>query len=85
MNNLLNFLLRHINWVVFIVYMGICSALLFPSNPYQKYIMLSSTNAVNSKVYSGVNSVTSYFSLRDINEQLLHRNFDLEMEILLLK
>ncbi len=85
MNNLLNFLLRHINWVVFIVYMGICSALLFPSNPYQQYIMLSSANAVNSKVYSGVNSVTSYFNLRDINEDLLHRNSDLEMEILKLK
>lgn len=85
MNNLLNFLLRHINWVVFIIYMGICSALLLPSNPYQQYIMLSSANAINSTVYSGVNSVTSYFNLRDINEDLLHRNSDLEMEILKLK
>jgi len=40
---------------------------------------------VSSGVYRAANSVTSYFSLRDINEDLQRQNSDLELEIYRLK
>ena len=60
-------------------------ALLFSRNPYQHHVYLSSANSIASAVYKTTNNVTSYFSLRDINEDLQHRNSDLELEIYKLK
>lgn len=55
-------------------------AMLFSRNPFQHHIYLSSANAISSGVYRTTSNVTSYFSLRDINEDLQHRNSDLELE-----
>ncbi len=85
MRNLLIFLLRYSTWILFIIYMIISAVLLFRNNPYQHYVFLSSASSLSSGIYKGVNNVTSYFNLREINEDLLHRNSDLEMEILQLK
>ncbi len=84
-NNLVAFLIRYSTWILFIFYVILSSLMLFRNNPYQHYLFLSSANGVSSTVYKGVNGVTSYFHLRDINEDLQHRNSDLEMEILHLK
>lgn len=59
--------------------------MLFSTNPFQHHVYLSSANIVSSGVYRAANSVTSYFSLRDINEDLQRRNSDLELEIYHLK
>ena len=84
MHNLFRFLLRYSTWILFFVYVLISGAMLL-KNPYQHYLYMSSANAVSSTVYEGVNGVTSYFHLRDINEDLQHRNAELEKEILALK
>jgi rod shape-determining protein MreC len=55
--------------------------LLFQSNPYQQSVYLSSANAVSASVYEGFSSITSYFHLRDINNDLQKRNAMLEMEV----
>ena len=59
--------------------------LLFNRNPYQHHLYLTSAGHVASAVYSATNSVTGYFHLRDINEDLQQRNAALELEVLSLK
>lgn len=56
-------------------------ALLFSGNPFQHHVYLTSANEVSSGLYKAANSVTSYFSLKEINEDLQRRNSDLELEI----
>ncbi len=81
MNNLLKFFLRHSSWFVFIFYVVISCVLLFQTNPYQQSVYLTSANAVSSAVYNGISSISSYFNLKDINEDLQSRNALLEMEV----
>ncbi len=85
MRNLINFLIRFSSWILFIVYVTISCVLLFQNNPYQHSLYLSSANAVSTSLYEATNSVTSYFNLRDINEDLTHRNAQLESQVLALK
>lgn len=82
MNNLLNFLLKHSSWFIFILYMILSLILLFQTNPYQQSVYLTSANALTASAYEGFSSVTSYFHLRDINEDLQLRNAQLEMEVI---
>ncbi|MDE7025440.1 MAG: rod shape-determining protein MreC, partial [Paramuribaculum sp.] len=65
--------------------MTISCVLLFQNNPYQHSIYLSSANALSTSLYRSAHSVTSYFSLRDINEDLTRRNAQLESQVLALK
>lgn len=67
------------------VFVTISCVLLFQNNPYQHSIYLSSANALSTSLYNGAHSVTSYFSLRDINEDLTRRNAQLESQVLALK
>lgn len=85
MSELLNFLRKFSSWLLFAVYVVASCVLLFTQNPYQHYVYLSSASSVASSVYSTVGDVTSYFSLRDINDDLQRRNSDLELEIYRLK
>ena len=85
MKELLNFLIKHSPWLVFIFYVFISCYLLFHNNPYQQHVYLTSANAVSSSVYNGMSNITSYFNLRDINEDLQERNALLEMEVINLR
>lgn len=85
MNNLLRFFEKHSSWLVFIFYMIMGCVLLFTNSPYQKWVFLTSANAVNSKIYGAISNANSYFNLRDINEDLQERNALLEMEVVELR
>ena len=85
MRNLIDLFVRNSVWFVFAFYMILCGILLFNNNPYQQSIYLTSANSVVSSIYNKMNSITSYFYLRDINEELQQRNAELEMELLALK
>lgn len=85
MRNLIDFFVRNSAWFVFIFYMILSSILLFNNNPYQQSVYLTSANIVVSSIYDKINSVTSYFYLRDINEDLQKRNAALELEVLALR
>lgn len=85
MRNLLDFFMRHFTWLIFIIYVVISCALLFNRNPYQHHVFLSSAGAMASGVYRTTSNVTSYFNLRDINEDLQRRNAELEKETLQLR
>lgn len=64
------------------IYVILSCVLLFGSNPYQHSVYLTSANSVTSSIYGLSNNVTSYFNLRDINEDLQRRNKELEIEAL---
>ena len=85
MRNLLNFLIRYSSWLVFLFYTALSCLLLFTFNPYQHHIYLTSAGTVASSVYKITNNISSYFSLRDINEDLQVRNAQLEQEVIMLK
>ena len=80
-NELLKFFLKYSSWFLFVFYIVLSGLLLFSANPFQHHVYLSSANVVSSGAYRLSNNVTSYFSLRDINEDLQRRNSDLELEI----
>ena len=85
MRNLINFFIKYSPLFVFLFYVVVSCILLFQFNPYQHYVYLTSANKVSATVYDGVSNVTSYFYLRDINEDLQSRNAQLEMEVVNLK
>lgn len=85
MKNLLDFITKHYHWLVFIFYVVMGLTMLFNNNPYQQSVYLTSANSVSATVYEGISSVTSYFYLKDINEDLQERNASLEMEVVKLR
>ena len=85
MHELLAFFVRNCKWFIFIILVILSSIMLFRSNPYQHHVYLTSANAVSAGVYNVGSGITSYFSLRDINEDLNRRNAALEQEVTMLK
>ncbi len=85
MRNLLDFLLKYSSWLVFLFFVVLSCIFLFDKNPYQHHVYMTSAGKVSSSVYELANNVTSYFGLREINEDLQHQNARLESELIALK
>ncbi|MEG1585310.1 MAG: rod shape-determining protein MreC [Bacteroidales bacterium] len=85
MRNLIQFFIRQSALFVFLFYGIISIVLLVRFNSYHQSVFFSSANEVVGDVYSLAGNVTSYFGLRDINQDLLERNGHLEKEIQILK
>lgn len=82
MRDLLDFLFKYSKWLLFVIYVVASCVLLFRNNPYQHHIFLTSANTVSATVYGTAENVTSYFHLRDINDDLQAQNARLEAELL---
>lgn len=85
MRELFDFFIRNSKWFVFAFFVVMSCTLLFQGNPYQHHVYLTSANALSSSVYETSHEVTSYFNLRDINEDLNRRNADLQKEVINLR
>lgn len=85
MRELFDFFIRNSKWFVYAIFVVASCMLLFQGNPYQHHVFLTSANSVSSTVYEVSNNVTSYFNLRDINEDLNRRNAVLEKEVINLR
>lgn len=85
MRELFDFFIRNSKWFVFAFFVVISCMLLFQGNPYQHHVYLTSANSVSSAVYETSHNVTSYFNLREINEDLNRRNAFLEQEVINLR
>lgn len=81
MRNLLNFLIKYNYWFLFILLEVTSFVLLFRFNRYQQSIFFTSANAAAGKLYEAQNSITFYFHLKNVNEDLLDRNMILEQRI----
>ncbi len=85
MRNLFNFLIKYSYWFLFILLEVGSFALLFRFNHYQKSSFFTSSNVVAGDIYKLRGAVTSYFYLKEANEDLLDRNMLLEQQITTLK
>lgn len=85
MHELLQFFIRNSKWFVFAIYVVLSCMLLFTFNPYQHHVWLTSAGQVVGAVYGVSNNVTSYFNLRENNEDLNRRNVTLQNEVLALR
>lgn len=81
MRNLINFLIKNSSWFVFIFLEIICFYLLFNGNSYQKSVFLNSSTEITGRVYAISGSITSYFGLRQENQDLLQKNAEMQIEI----
>ena len=85
MQELLTFFVRNSKWFLLALYTTLSCWLLMSHNPYQHHVFLTSAGAVASSVYNVQSGVSSYFDLREINEDLNSRNAVLQREILALR
>ena len=85
MQQILNFLIKHNHWFLFILLEGISFVLLFSFNRYQNAAMFTSANEVAGNIYSFMSDVDGYFRLSDENEALVEQNRELMSEIEALK
>ncbi|MCH5307931.1 MAG: rod shape-determining protein MreC [Prevotella sp.] len=81
MRNLLEFLQRHYNWLLFIVLEIISLVLLLQYNSYQGSVWFTSANAVVGRIYTWSSAAESFFSLKQVNEGLTLRNYYLERQV----
>lgn len=81
MRNLLNFFLKYNHWFLFLLLEIISFALLFRFNNYQAGAFFTSSNRLIGAVYEMANDVTGYFHLKTINDELVERNVQLEMQL----
>lgn len=85
MRDLLNFLLKYSHWFLFLLLEAFCLVLVGRTARYQQSIFFSSANYVAGMVYDAAGVVTSYFHLKDANEDLLDRNIWLEQRVAFLE
>ncbi len=81
MRNLLNFFLKYNYWFLFILLEVISMVLLFRFNHYQGSVFFTSSNRMAGAVYEAANNVTGYFHLKDINDDLVQKNVELELQV----
>ena len=81
MRNLFAFLVRNIHWLLFFLLIGASVSLIVNNNDFQRSKYVAVESEIVGSVYSVSNMVTSYFSLKTINEDLMERTVSLESRI----
>lgn len=85
MRNLLNYILRNSAWFLAVLLIALSIYMVVEHNSYQRSVYLSSANKISSQLYGVSNNVTSFFSLKRDNNDLLQRTAELEATVQLLK
>ena len=85
MKNLLNFLLKFHHFILFVILEVISITFIVSYNNFQKVKFLNSSNAISGKVYTEINSVKEFFTLKKQNEKLAIENTNLRKELLSIK
>lgn len=80
MRNLLNFLLKYNDRFLFLLLEVFCLFLLFRFNSYQGSVFFTSANRMAGNVYEAADEVTGYFHLKTMNDGLVQRNVELELQ-----
>ncbi|XLS28668.1 rod shape-determining protein MreC [Flavobacteriaceae bacterium M23B6Z8] len=74
MQNIIAFFLRYRIFFLFTLLFGIGLILTIQSHTYHRSKFINSANWLTGGIYSSVNNVSSYFGLKDQNQQLLEEN-----------
>ena len=81
MRNLLDFIAKYNNWLLFVVLEVASLFLLFQFNHYQGSVWFTSANWMTGMVYELDSSVEAFFSLKKVNTDLARKNFFLERQV----
>ena len=81
MRNLLDFIAKYNNWLLFVVLEVASLLLLFQFNHYQGSVWFTSANWMTGMVYELDSSVEAFFSLKNVNTDLARKNFFLERQV----
>lgn len=74
MQQIINFIIRNKNFLLFLLLFGIALAFTIQSHSYHKSKFVNSANFLSGGVYNSVNNVSSYFNLKSQNELLASEN-----------
>ncbi|MBG0858735.1 MAG: rod shape-determining protein MreC [Bacteroidales bacterium] len=85
MRNLLDFLLKYINLIVFIILEGIALALLGTANNYHNSRFINGVRGMTIGIEKQLMKIRTYFVLREINQTLASENISLRHHIELLE
>lgn len=85
MRELIDFLLNYKHWFLFLLLEVISLIGLFSSNGYQKSVYFTTANSIVGYAYTTISSVTSYFHLASVNQDLEAENEKLRMENIALR
>lgn len=83
MQNLLKFIQKHSNFLVFIVLEVVAILLIVQNTAYPKSTLLSTCNSFVAWHYELENTIVSYFRLKEDNEQLQQENAMLRNQLVL--
>lgn len=81
MQALLNFLVKHNHWFLFLLLEGISFMLIVRFNNYQSATFFTSANSVAGEMFSAISDAGSYLNLRSENRELLEQNVKLIDEV----
>lgn len=85
MRNLINFLIKNSSWFLFIFLEILCFYFIFQYNSFQRSVYLNSSNEIVGRVYAISGEITSYFGLKETNQDLLLKNAELQNKVLQLE
>ncbi|WP_299258253.1 rod shape-determining protein MreC [uncultured Aquimarina sp.] len=81
MQQIINFLIRNKNFLLFLLLLFLSLILTIQSHSYHKSKFISSTNFLTGGVYGWRYSINNYFGLKSKNERLLKENEQLRNQI----
>ena len=81
MQQILNFVIKHRNTLLFLFLLSISLGLTIQSHSFHKSKFISSTNFVSGNVYEATSSISNYFHLKKYNERLLNENAKLKNQL----
>ena len=74
MQQIINFLIRNKNNILFLLLLSVSLFLTIQSHSYQKSKFISSANFVTGGIYSWTSNINTYFNLEEYNLRLLEEN-----------
>ena len=74
MQQIINFLIRNKNNILFLLLLSVSLFLTIQSHSYQKSKFISSANFVSGGIYSWTSNINTYFNLEEYNLRLLEEN-----------
>jgi rod shape-determining protein MreC len=81
MRNLINFLLKYINLIIFLILEGIAFYLLGTNNNYHNSRIINGVRGITTGIEKKTRNVRTYFVLREINQSLASENISLRSRI----
>ena len=81
MRNLLNFLARYNNLIIFLILEGIAVYFLATGNNYHNTRILNGIRGLTQKIEERINNIRTYLNLREINMNLAAENVALRNRI----